>query len=610
MPDVTTGQQLNSYQGNPALADGPGKTGYAKVDLSPLETFAINKYKTNLIDYEQQQKDKKDLEEKFLDPNINIPVDKELADQIQPKMARFIELSKENLQDDPKGEKYYEFQNLYKELLQLNAKAKVVQTKKEEYQKAIEQTQDEHEKERLNAHLETLKNYKIGDDVPIYNKYFAFDDAHLPSGEISKGTMKRVRPGKGNENFIDDVEYTINNPLNLDKVAKDQRVRNPKVYTTGQDIGHTLITHGGVPELNMAARDIYNKGLRYNISTLQDKYKAEWEKYQKENSPVKTFRDFMNETGKSNELQSVYDGLKYLVGEDGKAAVRYIPARPGEKLENYTYSDDGKMRLNVDNDTLRAIYGATKAPPGVGETEKVIKSEISKIPSEIALNEQKRAESRAKIGAIKALTAQRQSAAKLNNKKADAIDKQYNPAQTFDEIFKGKTSLEETPSGNSITRINRAYMSKEFLDNLGIDPVNQNGDFNLVPTNVKYNGKSLTSTEVNDIYKGWLKTPAATKLQTSIGKKPDIFDFMYANGATFDKPEIEGRIKPIYKLVKQNDGSMLNTLMNPEEAGKFVRSNALQSWTNQRKGLAVKGDKLLMEESDAEGSVDQNDISE
>jgi len=56
--DVTTGKDLNSYQGNPALADGPGKTGYAKVDLSPLETFAINKYKTNLLDFEQPKLDR------------------------------------------------------------------------------------------------------------------------------------------------------------------------------------------------------------------------------------------------------------------------------------------------------------------------------------------------------------------------------------------------------------------------------------------------------------------------------------------------------------------------------------------------------------------------
>ena len=43
---------------------------------------------------------------------------------------------------------------------------------------------------------------------------------------------------------------------------------------------------------------------------------------------------------------------------------------------------------------------------------------------------------------------------------------------------------------------------------------------------------------------------------------------------------------------------------NQAEAGKVTRSNALQSWINQRKGMSVSGKALLMQES---GNSDDND---
>jgi len=320
---------------------------------------------------------------------------------------------------DPKGEKWYEFHNLYNEILKNNARAKVVQTKKEEYQKAIEQTQDEHEKERLTAHLETLKNYKIGDDIPIYNKYFGPVLEHLPTNKTISGVIKRVRPGKGNENYVDDVETTIIDPSGLDEIAKQQRVLNPKVYTTGEDLGHTLIKHGGVPELNKKAKEIYNKALTFKIAELQEKYKADFQDYLQMN-PGKTFRDFMNETGKGEELKSKYDKLAYLIGGTANngslngppnpVAVQYIPARPGEKLDNYTYSEDGKMRLSVDNDVLRSIYGATQDVPG--QSEKIVKSELSTKLAEIELK--------------KAQAAKSYSDAKANMIKANAVRAKVN----------------------------------------------------------------------------------------------------------------------------------------------------------------------------------------
>lgn len=387
MPEgVTSGMELNSYEGNANLAEGSYDTGYAKIDLSPLQDYALKKYQTNLVDYQQQQKDRAALEEKYTDPTINLFLDKPLADQLDPKLNRLKELSKMGLEKNPNSKQWYEFMDLHKELTKDNARLKAVQDLKERYNKDAGASPDQHEKERMLAYVKQLDNYKLGEEIPVYNKYFAFNDAHLPEGETAKGVMKRV-----NGNMVDDVEYSIYNPMDLDKKAKDQRVRQPEAYNTGEDIGHTLLEHGGVEEVNKAAKDIYDKGLRYNIGLLQGKYKSEYEKYLKAN-PGTTFKAFIDATGKTNELNRIYQGHEYL-----KNGLQYIPveADKGQVLDNFSYSPDGTKRLNVDNDVLRAIYAATKRPPG--ETEKVIKSELSTKPAEIKLKE-------AQIDATKALT--------------------------------------------------------------------------------------------------------------------------------------------------------------------------------------------------------------
>jgi len=602
--EVTTGQELNSYQGNAALAGGSENIGYAKIDLSPLQDYALKRYEINAKDYETQQQDKKALEQQFMDPKLYVSVDEGLANQISPKLTRLKELMMMNLDKNPNSKQYFEFKSLYNDVLKDNAQAKVVQNLKDKYKEMAGSTPDEHEREKINSYIKQLDDYKLGSDIPVYNRYFAFNEDHLPSplegNQPSKFVGKRV---KGNE--IQDVEFSIFNPLDLDKIAVDQRMRNPQVYNTGEDIGHTLLSHGGIDLLNEAAKDAYDKGLRYNIEATRKKYDAEFKNFLK-NNPNATFKQFMDSTGRGDELKKIYSGLQYL-----KNGVQYIPSSVdgGGKIDNFSYSPDGNLRLSVDNDTLRALYAATRKP--IGESEKVVKSEISKVPSEIELNKQKietekgkLPELKARANAANALAEMRRANKKFVDKKSSALDETINPVQTFDEIFKGKMKTEYTDfnGGNYVTRVNREAMPKSFLDNLGIDPVNQKGDYNIVPANIKFNGKTLLEADAHKMYMDWMKTKDAKDFEDQIEHRPSIFDFMFAKGVDFET-EVEGRIPPVYKQVKQADGTYKNEIQNTD-AGKFIRSNRLTSWINQRKQLGAKGDKLIMSEGAPEDNAD------
>ena len=397
---VTSGRDLNSYDGIAALASGPGTDalGYAKPDLSPLQTYALNKYQTNLIDYNQQQKDKKDLMDKFTDPTQHVALDENYGNQVKPLIDRQMELSKTNLQMNPNSKEWYEFHNNYNKLLDANAQLKTVQTLKQKYQDAAGASADPHEKERMLSYVDKLGNYKLGEDIPSYDKYFAYNDVHVPSGIESTGTMQRI-----NGNKIQTVKYSINNPLGLLDKANQQSMTDPESAQTGKDIAHTLITHGGIEDLNSYSKETYNKGMVYNLAEMQKKYQPEFLKYKKEN-PDNSFQQFIADTGKGDELKKIYDGMDYL-----KTPVQYIPtdADGGRVLSGYTYSDDGKTRLNVSDNTLRAIYGANKNTPG--SKEEIIKEELSKTPAEIEN--------------LKARTAKEMSDAAVNRQKANANDR-------------------------------------------------------------------------------------------------------------------------------------------------------------------------------------------
>jgi hypothetical protein len=415
---ITNGQSLNSYQGNAALAAGDGNggeaVGYDKVDLSPLQTYALNKYKTNLIDYEQQQKDKKELEAKFMDPSQNVFLDETYADQVKPIIDRQKELALKNLQMNPNSKEWYEFHNNYEKLAQANAQLKTVQTLKQKAQDAAGASADPHEKERLLSYADQLGKYKLGEEIPSYNKYFAYNDAHIPTGDEVSGTKQRIVGDK-----VQTVKYSINDPSGLDEKANQQSVTTPESAQTGQDIAHTLITHGGVPELNQASQETYNAAQTYKYGLLRDKYKTELAQYQKDH-PGNGFQQFMIDTGKQDEIKAIDKKLEYL-----KTPVEYVSTdKDPYKFLGFTYSDDGKKRLNVSDNTLRAIYGANKTKPGA--KEEVIKEELSKTPAEIAkLNaETAKAKSDAAVARQKANDNSRLTSAKITHIKAQtaAID--------------------------------------------------------------------------------------------------------------------------------------------------------------------------------------------
>lgn len=361
--EITSGQELNSYEGNANLGTGEG-SGYARPDLSPLTTFAQNLYRTHQIDFEQQQKDKSKLEDLYNDPKIYLQLDKNYADQLAPLNQQILELGKKNLQMDPNGEDWYKFMDTHNQLVSENAKLKAVQDTKNQYKKLSDESADPHEKERINAYVDQLNNYKLGQEIPAYNKYFAFDEAKQPDLKVASGTRQEVSPdGKK----IRTIKFSSYNPINADKIALDQSMKDPTVLQNGVDLAHTLLTHGtGITELNKAIDDTYKKGLVLNISPLQDKYKKEFIAYQKDN-PNGTFRDFMNASGRSSELDDVYDGMNFMKRKDpALPVVQFVSADvdKGQKLSGFTYSDDGTKRLNVDDNTLRTYYQTTKNPPG------------------------------------------------------------------------------------------------------------------------------------------------------------------------------------------------------------------------------------------------------
>ncbi len=116
MAQITSGSDLNSYRGDANLAGGGNNTGYAKLDFSPLETYALKKYEIHKIDNEQQQKDKADLEKMYLDPDTHVDLDKGLADQLQPVITRQKELSLMNLHKNPNSKEWFEYKDNYKKI--------------------------------------------------------------------------------------------------------------------------------------------------------------------------------------------------------------------------------------------------------------------------------------------------------------------------------------------------------------------------------------------------------------------------------------------------------------------------------------------------------------
>lgn len=374
MADVTTGQELNSYQGNAALADGPAGNyiGQAPFDITPLANYALAKYKTNLKNYETQEKDRAKVEEMFLDPNINVPLDEHLAEQIRPKMDEFKQTMAKNPSAYRDPASWYKIQQLDKELLADNARLKAVQVAKDKYSQLAGAEPNEKKKKNYLDHVAKLEKYKLGEQVPAFNEYFDFDAAHLPS--LLTGKVKEQRM-VGNK--IETVERSVFNGIDALDKAKQQHIINGEVNNTGVDLAKTLLTHGGLEDLNKKLSKAYDDQMTLNFGLIKDKYDKEFAAYKKEN-PKASFFDFVDPWKLQEEVANIGNKLSYL-----KNGLQYITdgQEGNPELEHsFTYDKNG-VRLNVDNDTLRAMYAILENP--VGEQETVVDSKISKEAAEI-----------------------------------------------------------------------------------------------------------------------------------------------------------------------------------------------------------------------------------
>lgn len=387
--EVTTGQELNSYQGNAALADGPAGNyvGQAPFDITPLQTYALAKYKTNLENYETQEKDRAKVEAMFLDPNINVPLDEHLAEQIRPKMDEFKQTMAKNPSAYKDPQSWYKIQQLDKELLADNAKLKTVQVAKDNYKKLAGLEPNERKKKNYLEHIAKLEKYKLGEDVPVFNDYFGYDAAHLPS--LLTGKVKEQRM-VGNK--IETVERSVFNGIDALDKAKQQHITNGEVNNTGIDLAKTLLSHGGLEDLNKKLAKAYDDQMTLNFGLLKDKYDKEFATYKKDN-PKASFFDFVDAWKLQEEVANMGNKLSYL-----KKGLEYITdGQEGnpELQHSFTYDENG-VRLNVDNDTLRAMYAILENP--VGEQETVIDSKISELPSKIKENEANAMKNKAAAG--------------------------------------------------------------------------------------------------------------------------------------------------------------------------------------------------------------------
>lgn len=142
-------------------------------------------------------------------------------------------------------------------------------------------------------------------------------------------------------------------------------------------------------------------------------------------------------------------------------------------------------------------------------------------------------------------------------------------------------------------------MSKELQKTLDIDPLNSNGDYNLVPSNVKVGNIRVDEKKIQDGYPYWLESKDAKTIEKALGKPPSIFDYIYALKGNFEV-EVQGKSKP---STDKNGAPM-------DDGGKIVRSNRLQSFINQMNKGGVKGKelvKLLSDDESQDNGIQDNE---
>jgi len=555
---ITSGQELNSYQGNAALAEGSYNTGYSKIDFSPLERYALKKFEVNKLDYEKQQKDRAQLEEEFNDPALNVFLDKGLADQLKPMLDRQKQLSKMNLEKNPNSKEWYEFHDNYKELLKANAKAKLVQTEKEKYRKLSGETANPNEKKRMLEYADKLDKYKIGEEVPVYTKTFAYNDAFVPKGLESKYVEERKSPdGKS----VQKVEKTIYNPLGVSKQFDRIEMENPEAATVWGDLAGTAIETDGIDDLNKARQQSYSQAAQLNKQQFDAKYKADFDKYKKAN-PAKTYENFLSETGLGVERENIVKDFDFL-----KNDIFYVPlSKDGKELRGFTYSTDPntgeRVRLNVDDKTLAMIHGVTSNPQG--EREKILSSELSitpedefKVKAQKAMNDADNAQSNA--NSIRSDNTERYKAALSSIKKDDKAPEL--PMSPLPSIISGIGGYNKRVNIRTLPVSQVAAINPNWIDAKGV----LRADIGDIEVSV---GKRADQSDGIFVYQTKKKGKGENRRETLNESK------LKSNAeswlATFAKErkgqEVYGYIDELYQSAKGNNAAPIQSQTNQTES--------------------------------------------
>lgn len=363
MAEVTTGAELNSYQGVGELAEGSSGNalGTAEADFKPLEMWALKQFEVNKLNYEREEEDRKKLETMFSDPEINVPLDETYANQISGRLDKLKEMMVRQPQLYKDKKMYYEFMREYNSLLNDNAKLKTVQTAKDAYKTKIGVEKNPRRKQAMENYVQQLEGYSLGDDIPAYSDVFDFDSKHLPETLI--GTTKKYRK---NGNYMEEYDVKVYDPANAPEKAMRQLVTDPTAESSGVALAEGLLNfYGDIDWYNQQIADAYSKSENLVMSRLAARYNNEWVDYKKKN-PNKTFADFIAETNKTEEKNKAMQPYAFL-----SKPIQLIETGGSEgALTGFTYTQDGK-RLSVDNSTLRAIFSAINNP--IGEVESLVK---------------------------------------------------------------------------------------------------------------------------------------------------------------------------------------------------------------------------------------------
>lgn len=563
-------------------------------------------HQINLMKYQQKIKDRDRLLEGLEAGQVAVgdiePEDKRYFDEAEQK-ARKAFLAVKTIEPDKNGQNK-EYQEWMAAQQDLKDEANILQLRRAQLQKLrteLAGTISPSEKKAREKHLAEQKAKNPHETITPFQKSLTIDLdktlSELQTGALISDDGEPVNLPKKTTTIKDAngkiTTTTTEKPTDKKPVTKSAATvaTQPAVGADGYLNTEILLEPGkkwSLPEITKKAHQMYLEPSGEGFAQIQginDIFQG---------NPDDVPKEYLKKANEKLALFHQQNEIGTIKVPDASGGIEETGAYPHQI--NYRILKDGTIRI-LDNP---ADFAAKLALANVGG-DYVMKPKKGVNEKAVELN-LKKAESKARIGAINALAAQRRASANLTNQKSKALDSQFNPAQTFGELFNGKM---QTSQGSTLPSVNVKDMSKAFVDNLGIDPATDDGDFKIVPVNVKFKGIEIPEDEVQKMYARWLDSQDAKNLADEIKKTPDIFDFLFAKGAEFSPPEVLGRVKPVYSKNLGVDGKPV--LLNPNEAGKPTRSNALQSWIEQRKQMKVTGGKLIMEDNESSNdNIDNN----